>query len=255
MIDEIQKLIDKHLKWLRDKTTLEKVSDEWVKITSPYLDRHNDYIQIYVKKNNNEYVFSDDAYIINDLINSGCKLDAPKRKDLLNITLAGFGVKLVDDALEVVASKDDFAIKKHNFIQAMLAVNDLFYLAEPVVSGLFFEDVEKWLNLSKIRFTKQIQFTGKSGYAHKFNFVIPKSEKQPERILQAINNPNRGSAESFAFRWLDTKTTRPKDSRAYTVLNDMFKTVPAGVIDALRKYEAIPVLWSEKDSVQNVLSG
>ena len=33
--------------WLKDKTTLREVDGEWVEITTPYLDRHNDALQIY----------------------------------------------------------------------------------------------------------------------------------------------------------------------------------------------------------------
>jgi hypothetical protein len=50
MIDDIQGLIDKYLEWLKDKTQLRQVTDEWVEITTPYLDRHNDYVQIYIKR-------------------------------------------------------------------------------------------------------------------------------------------------------------------------------------------------------------
>ena len=58
MIDEIQNLLDKYLLWLKDKTTLRQVQD-WIEITTPYLDRHNDYMQIYVKHDNGGFVISD----------------------------------------------------------------------------------------------------------------------------------------------------------------------------------------------------
>jgi hypothetical protein len=45
------------------------------------------------------------------------------------MTLSGFGVKLRDEALEVQSTADTFPLKKHSLVQAMLAVNDLFYLA------------------------------------------------------------------------------------------------------------------------------
>jgi len=48
MIDEIQVLLDKYLQWLKDKTVLRQVND-WVEITTPYLDRHNDYLQMYAR--------------------------------------------------------------------------------------------------------------------------------------------------------------------------------------------------------------
>ena len=55
MIDEIRKLIDEYTAWLKDKTALRQVGD-WIEITTPYLDRHNDYIQIYVKRENGNLI-------------------------------------------------------------------------------------------------------------------------------------------------------------------------------------------------------
>jgi hypothetical protein len=54
------------------------------------------------------------------------------------MTLNGFGVGMNQDALEVHATAQTFPLRKHNLIQAMLAVNDLFYLAKPIVASLFF---------------------------------------------------------------------------------------------------------------------
>jgi hypothetical protein len=49
MIEEIKILINEYSNWLKDKTALKEIAD-FVEITTPYLDRHNDYFQIYVKK-------------------------------------------------------------------------------------------------------------------------------------------------------------------------------------------------------------
>jgi len=70
MKDEIQVLIDKYYGWLKDKTVLKDIRD-WVEITTPYLDRHKDYLQIYTKKTDGHYLLTDDGYIILDsIINS-----------------------------------------------------------------------------------------------------------------------------------------------------------------------------------------
>src|SRR5258708_29529637 len=107
------------------------------------------------------------------------------------MTLNGFGVRMNQEALEVHASPENFPMRKHNLIQAMLAVNDLFYLAKPVVESLFYEDVVAWLDANDIRYTPNVKFTGISGYEHQFAFSIPKSKNQPRRISQAINLPTR----------------------------------------------------------------
>lgn len=254
MIEDVRKLLDDYTRWLRDKTVLEEVNDRWVKITTPHLDRHNDYLQIFVKQEDNGYLLSDDGYVIQDLENSGCKLDSPKRQELLHLTLAGFGVGKDEDILQMRATKDNFNIKKHNLIQAMLAVNDLFYLAQPTIKSLFFEDVSNWFDLVDVRFTPRVKFAGKTGYDHMFDFAIPKSRKQPERIIQTVNNPRRDKAESLAFKWIDTKETRQKDSKLYAFLNDREHDVSSDVIEALRSYELTPVLWSEREEVQEELA-
>ena len=105
---------------------------------------------------------------------------------LLHSTLNGFGVKLSGSAIEAEASKENFALKKHNLLQAMLAVNDMFYLASPMVSSIFYEDVIAWLDKNEIRYVTNVKFTGKSGLDHHFDFVIPKSKTQPDRFPQAI---------------------------------------------------------------------
>lgn len=254
MINDIQRLLDDYARWLRDKTVLREVGSDWVQVTTPYLDRHNDCLQFYMRREGSGYLLTDDGYIINDLISSGCSLDSPKRQELLRITLAGFGVQMDGEQLLMKATPENFSLKKHNLIQAMLTVNDLFYLASPYVASLFFEDVTQWLDLADIRYTPKVKFTGKSGYDHMFDFAIPKSRQQPERIIQAISNPKKDSAEALVFKWLDTKGTRTPESRLYVFLNDSTSTVSPSVVDALRNYDLAPVLWSQREQAREALA-
>jgi|SRR5882672_2338167 len=253
MIDDVRNLMDQYMAWLKQKTMLREINGS-VEVTTPYLDRHNDYIQFYVKQNQNGYVLTDDGYIITDLKHSGCKLDTDKRQELLKMTLNGFGVQMEHDALTVHANPDNFNLRKHNLVQAMLAVNDLFYLAVPMVASLFLEDVSAWLDLHDIRYTPKAKFTGKTGYDHLFDFVIPKSRKAPERIIQTINRPSRETAQVVTFSWIDTKEVRPPDSRAYAFLNDSEQRPSVAVLDALRNYEVTPVLWSEREAFEETLA-
>ena len=254
MIDQVQELLDQYWVWLKDKTKLREVGGEWVEITTPHLDRHNDYLQIYVRRQNGNLVLTDDGYIIGDLSRSGCRLDSPKRQALLSMTLAGFGVQLIDGRLEVHASAESFAMRKHNLLQAMLAVNDLFFLSMPMVASLFYEDVVSWLDVNDIRYTPNVKFTGKSGYDHLFDFVIPKSRRQPERILHTITRPSKDTAEAAAFKWIDTRDVRSPDSRAYALLNDQEQRVPQGVLDALSNYDIHPVVWSAREQLRDELA-
>ncbi len=253
MLREIENLMDRYNRWLRESNNLREVGD-WVEITTPFVDRHNDQLQIYARRENGHFILSDDGYTIRDLESSGCNLSSTKRQELLKMTLNGMGVRQSHDEILVTATADNFPLRKHNLIQAMLAVNDLFYLAEPVVKSLFYEDVVAWLDESDVRFTPKVKFTGVSGYDHLFDFVIPKSRQAPERILRAINRPRRDSAEAFLHAWADTQQVRPRDSLAFAVLNDFGQPVPTDVSEAFVAYQIKPVLWSQREEVRSQLA-
>lgn len=253
MIDEIQKMLDGYVSWLRERTSLREIG-EWVEITTPMLDRHNDHLQIYVQRENGHFILTDDGYTLQDLEQSGCKLDSPKRQELLRVTLNGFGVQQHDASLEVRATEENFPLKKHSLLQAMLGVNDLFYLASPHTASLFYEDVVSWMTANEIRFVEQARFTGKTGYDHMFEFVIPRSRKNPERIVKPINRPDKGSAMEMVFAWLDTRETRPPEARAYALLNDTDQVVKPDVTEAFLSYNVKPVRWSEREAVREELA-
>jgi hypothetical protein len=179
-------------------------------------------------------------------------LSSPKRQEILSTTLNGFGVRHNRDTHEiyVVVTPHDFPFKKHSLVQCLIAVNDMFYMASPVVHSLFIESVTQWLDIKEIRYTANVSFTGKTGYNHTFDFVIPRSRSAPERILKAINNPNKDTAQSFAFSWIDTKENRPTEAKAYAFLNDMDRQINSNVLTALSSYEIYPYLWSRREESQ-----
>ncbi|HQU19815.1 MAG TPA: DUF1829 domain-containing protein, partial [Fimbriimonadaceae bacterium] len=179
----------------------------------------------------------------------------PKRKQLLDLTLNGFGVHRSGDALEVRATETTFAARKHDLLQAMLAVNDLFYLAAPTVESLFYEDVMGWLDQNDVRYTPNVRFVGRSGYEHAIDFVIPKSRLHPERFIEAVTRPSKQTAQNVVFKLNDIREARPLEASMYVMLNDREGfTVSGDVLDAFKSYELKPVLWSERDAVREELA-
>ena len=246
MIAGAENLIDRYVAWLREKTVLRALHRDWIEITTPYLDRHNDYLQIYMREEQGNILLSDDGYTIDDLAQSGCSLDSPKRQMLLKQTLAGFGIEQHGNRLEVRATHQTFPMRKHDLLQAMLAVNDLFCLAIPMVTSLFFEEVVAWMDAADIRYIAGAKFPGKSGFDHHFDFVIPKSKTRPERFVETINDPSRSKAELLAFKWEDTKEARPGGSEAYAIINDQDADVAPPVSESLKRYNIVPIIWSQR---------
>jgi hypothetical protein len=246
-------LVGLYANWLKEKIKLKTIGDV-CELTTPFVDRHNDYLQIYVKVTPAGMLLTDDGYTIRDLEMSGFEFNTDRRKNELKIILNGFGINLRGDSLEVETRADNFSQKKHNLLQAMLAINDLFVLAPPRVASFFREDVERFLSLHDIRFTKDINFIGKSGFNHHFDFVIPTSKKEPERVLRTINNPTKNNVSAMIFSWDDARKVRSENSIAIAVLNDQDKEITADTIHALRAYEIEPMAWGKRDKYVDKLA-
>ncbi|MDI6896815.1 DUF1829 domain-containing protein [Methanocella conradii] len=241
-------LINDYVDWLRREIGSRTVND-YVEITTPFLDRHNDRLQIYVVGEGDNLILTDDGYIISDLKSSGLELTTPKRRQAVDSILNGFGARLDDDKIIIEANRANFAKKKHDMIQAMLAVNDLYVMSQPMVESIFVEDVEAYLKEHEIRFTPKIKFVGKSGFDQTFDFVIPASRTRPERIIKAINSPDKKTITPIIFAWVDIKDVRPADSTAYVFLNDRDQEVSEDVMSAFENYGMRPVRWNEREKV------
>jgi len=239
--------IDNYLNWLKSNMTEEKLDNGLIEITTPFLDKNNDYTQIYVeKKSKNKLLLTDYGYIIDELHMVGIDTKSPKRKDIIESILNRFGIKLIDEKLTIECLVDDFPNAKHRLIQAMLAVDDLFYTSRPNVTSIFFEEVEKFFVNNDIYHISNINFTGIAGYTHNYEFALQKSKNNPERLIKLANNLNKSMAESILFAWNDTRVVRNKKSVLYTIINDTNK-INDKYINALESYEVVPIPWSRRN--------
>lgn len=249
MVLDIQKMIDEYAVWLKSEISFEKVG-EYYEITTPYLDNANDYLQIYVRQDNDDVFFSDDSATIQNLKMNGFQLTTARKAHLQQICNQ-YGVKLDGDELICKAPLRSFAQKKHLFIQAMLRIDDMFYMSKSKVSSLFLDDIQDFFADKEIFYADNVQFSGISGFTHNYDFLLQRSKTKPERLCQAVNNPNKSSMGNILFAWNDTKPARKKDSQLIVLLNDQ-NTIAKGVEDAFLNYDAKVVRWSERNKESNL---
>lgn len=254
---ECQKLIDSYVDWLRQGLSVEEVGGSF-ELTTPFLDRHNDHLQVYATRRNGNIVLSDEGYILSDLRTSGLEVDTPKRKLVLDSVLNGLGVRVENSQLLVEASAKNLGQRLHSLVRAMLAVNDLFVMAQPRVASFFFEDVRAFLDSHHVRYTERVKLAGRSGYDHGVDFLIPKSRSRPERIIQAIAAPKRENIFAYLWTLSDTRAARTSDStqeaEAYAFLNDQEQSVGGDVIEALNACRVIPAVWSQRSEYVQALA-
>lgn len=242
-----------YMNWLNERITIHDL-DGVFQITSPFLDVNNDRLQIYVIPEGDSLKLSDDGHVINELEMSGCSIfDSKKRIEILTFILNKFGVERNGNELFIRATIDTYAQKKHFLLQVMLSTNDMFMTTRSNVGGIFLEEVEKFLLEKDIRYSDNISFIGKSGFTHNYDFVIPKYRNTPERMIKAINNPTRSTAESLLLSWGETRETRKSKTVLYAFLNDEHE-ISDTIMNAFHQYDIKPVQWSAREGFINELS-
>ena len=245
LLDPI-KVKEKYIKWLEQEISVNKIG-EYLEITSPFLDRYNDYLQVYAKlEADDEIILTDDAYIINNLQMSGVDINSNKRKQVLESFLNKYNVKLEEDALVTKSGIEDFPQKILFLMQAMLNIDDMFMLSQNKVASIFLEDVTEFLDSRDIFYSKDVSFVGKSGFIYSYEYLLQRTKEKPERLCKVINNPNKQNFQNTIFMWNDTKETRDNNSQLIVFLNDENK-IDATVIEEFKNYNVNTIPWSERE--------
>ena len=245
LLDPI-KVKEKYIKWLEQEISVNKIG-EYLEITSPFLDRYNDYLQVYAKlEADDEIILTDDAYIINNLQMSGVDINSNKRKQVLESFLNKYNVKLEEDALVTKSGIEDFPQKILFLMQAMLNIDDMFMLSQNKVASIFLEDVTEFLDSRDIFYSKDVSFVGKSGFIYSYEYLLQRTKEKPERLCKVINNPNKQNFQNTIFMWNDTKETRDNNSQLIVFLNDENK-IDATVIEGFKNYNVNTIPWSERE--------
>lgn len=252
----ITPLIDDYHKWLRSKTFV--TTDEqtgWSSISTPFMGLFNDIIEIYAQKQQDgRIILSDNGETLNNLELVGAKLRGEKRKDIADKIFLNYGITLKDNELLVETNEQGFSQKKHNFISAMIELNDISMVSTHNVATIFKDDVSAYLNEKEIIYTPDFISKGSTGLEFTFDFQI--AHKDREIVLKSFNSVNKLNLPSFLFAWEDIKPVREKatkkEVKAIAVINDIDKEIKDEYLDALNSKNADYFLWSKRNEAETM---
>ena len=218
---DIQKMISDYAAWLKEEIKISSFG-EYFELTTPYLDRFNDYLQIYVRQNlDGTITLTDDGYIIGNLISSGMvfKKGTIRQKSLAG-TVTKYNVSLDGEDITTTATHNTFAQKKHMMVQAMLAVDDLFAISPDAVKNFFLEDVATYFAANDIYYSPDFSLLGKTGTLYTYDFHFQPSREKPERFCKGFNKLNQAKRDLTLFNWMDTQDKRGDSSELIVIYND-----------------------------------
>ena len=254
MATDIAELVHTYTDWLSNQITVRKIG-EYEEITTPFLDRHNDWIQLYIKEiGEKRYLLTDGGYTLQDLADSGAAIESEKRRTMLLTTLKGFGVTLEnEDELTIQATKTTYPQKKHNLIQAILAVNEMVNVSTSNTIQLFSEEVKTWMRKNNVRFNEKIEVTGKSGLSHRFDIVIPPAldGSYPERFIQPYTSLSYQQIRALAFDWSDISDER--NAQLIVIINSNQK-LSKNIQEVCEYCNITTTLFKDIDSISQMIT-
>jgi hypothetical protein len=106
---------------LADRTAVVKSVGTRAIVQTPWLDRHNDCIQITIEIIGDELLLTDEGLAIGDWVDAGRDPNAPGLREVL----CGFGVQRAGQVLQVRGPAEAFAPKMHALLQAVMVVSHM----------------------------------------------------------------------------------------------------------------------------------
>ncbi len=252
----INTYVDDYYNWLREKTYIQKgTSTDWFLINTPFVGAFNDTIEIYAQKNGSQLILSDNGETMSNLELQGLHIQGSrKRRNILDTILLNYGIRNLNEELTIESNLENFSQAKHNFLSAIIEINDLYVLSKHNIASIFKEDVRSYLESKDIIFTPDFISKGTTGLEFNFDFQIAK--KRSEIVIKSFNTINKSNLPTFLFAWDDIKPVREKitkkEVKAIAVINDVEKDIKPEFLDALTSKNADYILWSERNNEKNI---
>lgn len=70
---------DNYINWIKQNVYQHEIKPDVFRFTLPFLDWHNDQIEVYIQKNGNDFRITDDKYTVSDLEMSGLNIFASQK--------------------------------------------------------------------------------------------------------------------------------------------------------------------------------
>lgn len=126
----MQEIINNYLDWFKSSTIItpiESADKETIKVSTMFLDSHNDGIEFYIQKIDDNYIaLTDDGWYLQDLESCGLDLNSSRITEQINWYRNSLNFDIVKgEILSVVRLDENVPLKIHAYIQALILITAL----------------------------------------------------------------------------------------------------------------------------------
>lgn len=221
ILDNAEKLRNVYMDWIKEDLEFQNLDENYVSISTPFIDNDYDNINLYASfVNKNIIKVSDFGFTLYNLTELGINL-TPKFKTGWHIfreILDDFGISNDKGTLCVQTPIENFPMAKTRLLQAVMRVNDIFYLSKHNVVSSFNDIIAEFFNKNNILYTPSFEIPNPFGASSHFDFAIP-NRKDGERVVKTVSRPNDiNQAKIFNF---DVRATaRSRNAKFILLVNN-----------------------------------
>ena len=126
----MQEIINNYLDWFKSSTIItpiESADKETVKVSTMFLDSHNDGIEFYIYRLTDDLVvLTDDGWYLQDLESCGLDLNSSRITEQINWYRNSLNFDIVEGEIaSVVRLYENIPLKIHAYIQALILITAL----------------------------------------------------------------------------------------------------------------------------------
>ena len=126
----MQEIINNYLDWFKSSTIItpiESADKETVKVSTMFLDSHNDGIEFYIQKIDDNYIaLTDDGWYLQDLESCGLDLNSSRITEQINWYRNSLNFDIVEGEIaSVVRLDENITLKIHAYIYAIILITAL----------------------------------------------------------------------------------------------------------------------------------
>lgn len=230
----------------------------FVRIRTPYLYPDGDFIDLYLKKKEDDYILTDLGETLRWLRMQTVSIKrTEKQEELIRDTLSTFKVEKYRGMLILrFSKKEEIAAAVTDLSQAVFRISDIWFTFKTKTFKSIVDKVAKFLGEQNIKFETNKQFDGLSGRKRKVDFYIKSTDH--ESLIDVLSTASKSSAntrsDSVYTVWSDLSYLQENSghSKFISLFDDY---VDIWTPENFRLLEEVSTVayWSRKEEFKDML--
>jgi len=221
-------------------------------ITVPFERADRDAITLWIRREGEKYVITDEGETYGYLYLSNINLDQSRREKRLSSTKQRFDLDSAKYEVKLTTSEEKLGHRLLDAIQAVQSISYLSYTRRQYTQTDFRDEVGSYLDREGYHYERNVEVEGGSE-PHRVDFHVQNGKPTYLDALHAEDvSTSHRMAERTAFKWVDIRSGVP-EAKTIAVLDDESGEFDERTVRILSDYSDKYIPWSARGSLKQAI--